>query len=319
VSEFKFLSSAEYLAQPQNAVAWLVEPLLSPGALLNIYGAPKAGKSRLALGLAIALSTGEPYWLEKFKLHEHGRILWLEMDNSPAEWVQVVKDAESEGWDLSNIHFADKNLAPWPMDMLNEEERHDLILREMVDRFLDVYGEMPILIVIDTIREIHSGDEDKSTIMRNVITRLQAAVHPIAILLVSHSRKGAGISSNRGESLGGDEDGGDGRVMDENRGSNYLTGKMQSVIRVTTNRTRTHGWFTAEGRSIGQERFKMVQKAPSYLWHATSDPVAECIQEVQKLHPEWSGRQVAADVAAQLSINPDAVRSALRRLESKRK
>lgn len=293
---------------PREQPAWLVEPLLSPGALMNIYGAPKAGKSRLGLGLAIAISTGEEKWLDKYVIHTPGPVLWLEADNSPPEWLQVLRDVAQEGHDISNIHFADRDWIPYPFDLLDEDAGHDEVLHDMIQAHVEAGWPPPVLIVIDTIREAHSGDENDSTAMRNVITRLQAVTYPAALLLISHSRKGGGLQAINGE---GDDH--DGRVMEENRGSNYLVGKMQTVVRVTTNRQRTHGFFTAEGRSIGQERFRMRQSSPSYLWHPDADPAHELAKTLAESNPDWSERRIARELAQIMKLEEEKARSIVRR------
>lgn len=306
MSEYDFIDGDDYIDMPREEEAWIVEPLWSPGALMNIYGAPKAGKSRLALGLAIAIANGEEKWLDRFPLHMAGPCLWLELDNSPAEWVQVLKDVREEGHDLSNISFTDRKHAPYPFDLLNEEADHASILEGMIKRFQDRKGCNPVAIFLDTIREAHSGDEDKSTVLRNVITNLQAVTGESGLCPISHSRKGGGLQAHA-------EDEDNARVMDENRGSNYLTGKMQTVVRVTTNRQRTHGYFTAEGRSIGQERLRMRQVAPSYLWVPDEDPSIELVKELRESNPEWSVRRIAKELAQIMNITEEKARSIVRR------
>jgi RecA-family ATPase len=312
VTEYTFIDGDEYIDLPRETAPWIVEPLLSPGALLNIYGSPKAGKSRLALGLAIAISTGQDKWLDKYPIHQAGPVLWIEIDNSPAEWVQVLKDVRNEGYDLSNISFTDRDHCPYPFDLLDPEMDHDKVLGGMIEEFRQRRGCDPVLIVVDTIREAHSGDEDKSTTLRNVITKLQGVCGNAAILLISHSRKGGGLQATAGGNDNDEESGAD-RVMDGNRGSNYLVGKMQTVVRVTTTRGRTHGYLTAEGRSIGQERFRMKQKAPSYLWHPDHDPAIELAYEMKQANPDWSERRLSKELAQIMKVTEEKARHIVRR------
>lgn len=307
VSNYRFINGEDYVNMPRAQQPWIIDRLLSPGALMNIYGQPKAGKSLLTLRLAIAVSTGEEMWLDKYAIHQHGPVLWVEADNSAYEWWNVTKLVKAEGYDLSNIHFADREHIPYPFDLLDEEADHAGILKAMIADFEEEGWGPPVLVVIDTIREVHSGDEDKSFIMRNVLTSLQAATYPAALILVSHSRKGGGLQAmNASEESEGD-------VMNENRGSNALVAKMQTVVRVTTNRQRTHGYFTAEGRSIGHERFRMKQLAPSYLWHPDDDPVVELAKTLLDSNPEWSERQVAREVASVMKLDVEKARSMVRR------
>ena len=319
MSDYRFVLGSEYNRLPRVAQPWIIEPLLSPGALLNIYGQPKAGKSRAALGLAMAVANGEPYWF-KFPVRTHGPVLWLEVDNSPAEWAEVTQTVEyGAGCDLSRVGFADRELAPYPFDLLDQEAAHDQLLKGMIERFREEWATDPVMIVIDTIREVHSGEEDSSTIMRNVITKLQAVTYPAALVLISHSRKGGGLQALQ-QHGGTDDADHEGDIMKEGRGSNYLAGKMQSVVRITTNRERTHGYFTAEGRSIGHERFRIVQKAPAYLWFEDLDPAVEMAQQMLATNPEASERahaKVLMQAFPDRFDNIDAARGVIRRVKAK--
>jgi RecA-family ATPase len=307
VSNYRFINGLDYLAMPRKQEPWIIEPLLSPGALLNIYGQPKAGKSLLTMGLAIAVSSGKELWLDKFPIRQHGPVLWLEADNSAYEWWNVIKLIAAEDNDISNIHFADREHIPYPFDLLDEEADHAGILQAMIEDFINEGWGQPVMVVIDTIREVHSGDEDKSFVTRNVLTALQAATYPAALVLVSHSRKGGGL-----QAMNGTEDS-EGDVMNENRGSNAFVAKMQSVIRVTTNRQRTHGYFTAEGRSIGHERFRIKQEPPAYLWKPDADPAQELVITLRESNPEWSERAIAKEVAQILKLKEETARSIVRK------
>lgn len=315
-TEFKFANGLDYIERPRPAKEWIVEPLLSPGALINIYGAPKAGKSRLGLSLAMAISSGQEYWLDRFKIHTHGPVLWLEVDNSPLEWVNVLKAVafgEGKAEELANVHFADRDNVPYPFDLLDEEGQHDVILAGMIEQFVAAVGERPVLIIIDTIRECHSGDENDSTALRNVITKIQAACGSYtAIGLISHSRKDGGLQAM----ISIDDDQGD-TLMDDNRGSNYLVGKMQTIIRVTCNQSKGYGYFTSRGREIGVIRFKMRQKPPAYLWYADSDPAGELVRDLRRANPDWSDRRIAKEVAEQMKMTEEAARSLTRRVGRK--
>src|SRR5439155_18507176 len=56
-----FTDMVDLLAEPQQAVAWLVEGLLPLGGLSLLAAKPKVGKSTLARNLALAVARGEPF------------------------------------------------------------------------------------------------------------------------------------------------------------------------------------------------------------------------------------------------------------------
>ena len=314
------LDGLSYVNRPQKVEPFVIAPLVSPGAFMNIYGHSKAGKSLLALGLAIDVSSpdGPDLWMEKYPIERRGPALWLEADNSATEWQNVVRLVHNEGFDISNIHFADQNMMPYPFDLLNPERREIMWLADQYKRIQDRWGYDAVISFFDTVREIHSGDEDKSNVMRNVLTAMQEARHiansESANTLISHSRKGGGVDQgHRGNNKMSQEDA-EGDVVSENRGSSAFAARMQGIIRVTTNRQRTHGFFTAGGRNIGYHRFRMKQTAPTYLWSVDVDPGVELVKELRETNPEWGVRQIAREVAQTLKWTDERARSLTRRV-----
>lgn len=311
------LDGLSYVMQPAKVEPYVVEPLVSPGAFMNIYGHSKAGKSLLAMGLAIDLSSpdGPDMWMERYPLRRRGPALWVEADNSAAEWQNVVRLIHNAGYDISNIFFADQDRIPYPFDLLSPERREILWLADQFKRVQDRWGVDPVMAFLDTIREIHSGDEDKSNVMRNVLTAIQEARHladsEAANTIISHSRKGGGLHPGH-QKVSQEESEGD--VISENRGSSAFAARMQGVIRVTTNRQRTHGFFTAGGRNIGYDRFRMKQTAPAYLWSVDVDPGVELVKDLRENNPEWSVRQIAREVANVLKMSEERARSLTRRV-----
>lgn len=315
---FGFECGVDYVSKPRPDLPWVIEPIVSPGAKFVIYGQPKAGKSLLMLGLAIAATGGqETHWMNRFPIHEPGRPwLWLEADNSPSEWVNVLKGVVAEGHDVSNIFFADRDMIPYPFDLLDPEGNHGDVLWDMVMKFTKSYGAPPACVVIDTMRAIHSGDEDKSSVIAEVLKQLTAAVKDVnaALGIIAHSRKGGGLQAMKGEAEtqeSFDNDTSD--VMSENRGSNAFVADMQTVIRVTANHQKGYGWFTAQGRNMGRSRIRMTQKPPSYLWHAEADPAMELILSLNSEQPDLSQRQIAKEVAQIMKLPEEKVRHMVRR------
>ncbi|MEW5987530.1 MAG: AAA family ATPase [Chloroflexota bacterium] len=78
--ELKPASLASLLSQPPPPLAWLIDNLLAPGHLLLLAGRPKTGKTWLALQLAHALDTGQPFLGLSTR---PGRLLYLALQDSP--------------------------------------------------------------------------------------------------------------------------------------------------------------------------------------------------------------------------------------------
>lgn len=310
--EYRFINGLDYIRQKEAAIPYIVEPLLSPGAVMNIFGQPKAGKSLLMMGLALAVANGEEKWMGEFSILKPGPVLWVEADNAPVEWQNVITAIANEGHDISNIHFADRRHLPYPFDVMDDDQGHDEILRVMIERFVDEWGEPPALIVGDTMREIYSGDENSSEVIRTVITKLSAACDPYALVLVSHASKyGSMAAMTKSGPAGEDEE--DGDIMRGNRGNSAFAAKMQTLIRVTQTRDLSHGFLTLQGRQIGRKRIKVRQKPPCYLWEKFDDPVVEFIKELREQNADWSVRQIAKEVARIMKLPEEKARSIVRR------
>lgn len=299
---FEFINGADYLDLSVADTPWIVEPVLSPGSAINIYGAPKVGKSLLALQLASAISSGKSHWL-RYPIRQHGPVLWFEADNPRPEWHKNVTQVSRGGYDLSGVFFADPDSMPYPFNMLDPE--HQLVLARMVQNCKDKWGVEPLLTVFDTWKELFQGDESSSDIAQRVVSGVTAAVRPSATCYISHSRKGmnasdtvGGHGGNRGGQPPASDEDKEGDILSENRGSNYLAGKMQSIIRLTRKSDRDWGYFTAVGRSIGHDRFRVEQIPEIYTWREQDgNETLELARALKESNPEITTRALAKELA----------------------
>jgi RecA-family ATPase len=238
VAASAFLSGDEYLSLPRDPEPWVIQHLIPVSGLTNVYGKPKAGKSFAALGMAHAISTGQPEWLG-FPVLKHGPVAYLQIDTPRGEWAGRVATMRTNGYDVSNMFVCDMLMSPYPFNVLLPE--HHTWLKDQLAEL------QPVVVFIDTIREAHGGDENDSTVMRNVVTSLVAACRPAAVVLLSHSRKDTLFTQNGGEDL-----------MSDARGSSYIAGRMDAVIKFTTNDKHATG-MAYKGRSAGNGKIKVSQ------------------------------------------------------------
>lgn len=198
-----FLSTPEYLDLPRNPESWIVEDILPTSGLLNIYGKPKSHKSFFALQIAQAIGDPKIPDILGFPIHQHGTVAYLQVDTPRGLWADRILR-----WFPNNqgILMADSQIVPYPFNILGSGFKW---LREAVDQA------KPSVVILDTLREIHVGDENDSAHMQLVVNSLVAATMPSACILLSHSRK------NMAE--GGLD------IMAENRGSGYVAGRCDAV------------------------------------------------------------------------------------------
>lgn len=236
--EFKRLD--EYLALPREPQPWIVKPIIPVGGLVNAYGKPKTGKSFLIMGMAQAVANGDETW-EGYEICQHGPVAYLQVDTPRPEWAKRIETVRelSQSDDIP-FYIADMWLIPkYPMDILDPNSEALQWLKDQMRRV------KPILVIVDTLREIHSGDEDSSTVMRNVITGIVGACMPEqgedrpspSIVFISHARKDA----SGWQMQDGQDD-----MMDQARGSSYVNGRMDNIIHVTPKTMRFKGRATGE-------------------------------------------------------------------------
>lgn len=299
--ETGFLPLEAYRAMPRDTETWLVEPIVNKGGQINIFGMPKrARKSYLALGLAWAVASGQEQWLG-FDVKAHGPVLYLQLDTADSIWSQRVFDVHDGGFDLSNVWFASTKTMPYPFDL----SEHEDILQETIEK---VPGN-PVMIVYDTGRSMHLGDENSSQDMTLFIQAIERVSGDMAKILITHDRKGS--TEDVQENV--EQESAD--LMRGNRGSNAVSGAMDTVIKMSPN-----GYMYYQGRACGEAhkklKFTHVYGEMGYMWEEDIDLAGEA-RWLLKKHQSATERQLARMLASAQGINEERARSIIRREKEK--
>ena len=154
-------------------VSFVVDDLLSQGLHL-LAGAPKIGKSWLALWLAVTVAKGESIWGMGVK---QGTTLYLCLEDSTLRiqnrLFEITEDAPA------SVHFSTNS------DTLGKG------LEEQLCAFLSEHPDT-VLVIIDTLQMIRGTGYDNTYANDyrdlSVLKRI-ADAHGIAILLIHHLRK----------------------------------------------------------------------------------------------------------------------------------
>jgi len=284
---FLFMSTivtgADYLDLPRDPESWLVENLLPTGGSMLLFGDPKVGKSFAALQLSIALSQGHD-WLG-FPVPNVARVVYIQLDTPRTLWADRVQALRDAGHGTDSVYFADREtLDCFPFDVLNPEH-FAMLTRSLHDI-------NPGAVIIDTLREAHSGDENNSTAMQNVISRIDAAVKPAAMILISHARKG---SPEFGYNL-----------INDNRGSNYIVGRMDSIVRFS------HSSMRCSSRTLEEHSVKL-ERIDDGTWILAADPIESEAEILIQSNPQTSLRELARMLAKKVDRSESACRAYLRR------
>lgn len=264
----------EYLKLDRGPNQWLVEHILPVGGLLNLYGKPKIGKSYLGLGLALAVSNGGKFLDQDVKTT--GRVLYVQVDTPRGIWASRLESiGTGKLWD--NIFFADSSIVPYPFNILGDGK--DWLLGEVIRI-------EPQLVILDTIREAHSGDENDSGVMRNVLASLVVACNGRALCILSHARK---------EHADASQD-----LMTENRGSNYVSGRADCIMRLTKK------YIIYQGRTIEEQKLKMKQ-GPTGLWEIDGE-IKEMALYAASLPSDMKEKDRTLAIAKQFKMSESTVR-----------
>ena len=279
------VSGPDYLLLPRSPQTWLIEPLLPIGGSLLLYGDAKVGKSFAALQLASAIATGNE-WLG-FSIPKCSSCCYIQLDTPRSLWASRVATLDAGGLPISQLWFADREtLNAWPFDILDDS--HQVLLAESLSTL------NPSCVIIDTIREAHSGDENESTAMQQVIARLSAAVKPAALILISHSRKS---NPEHGYDL-----------MNDNRGSNYIVGRMDAIVRMS------HTTIRVSGRAIDEQSIP-IERMDNGLWKLAFDPLESQATSLITSSPGMPVREMARILHTMVPAKSEvACRAYLRRM-----
>ena len=167
--------TAEQLQRaPYSLVPFLVDELI-PEGLHILAGAPKIGKSWLALWLCLCVAQGQPLW--NFAVTQ-GEVLYLSLEDS-------YRRIQSRLFDLTDdapqtLHFA----------ILADTLKHGL--EQQIEQFLTEHPATK-LVVIDTLQRVRNAGSDSNLYANDyqeigLLKKLADKRH-IAILLIHHLRK----------------------------------------------------------------------------------------------------------------------------------
>jgi hypothetical protein len=211
---------------------------------MAIGGAPKTGKSFTALGMAVAIANPKIATFWDQPVVKHGPVLYLQVDTPREEWAGRIDRIRQLG--IDDVYWTDANLVPYPLTVTDPAIKFHL--HEKIKEL------KPVMVVIDTLREVHNEDENDATAMKQVIQGLVEVTKGTGttLLLVAHTRKEG--QKKRGEQYDDDPIG-------DLRGSNYIAGRCDVVSKQTADRR-----FVCVGRSIGGKTFYLEQEPATLLW-----------------------------------------------------
>jgi len=174
-----------------------VYPIIAESESVVMFAEPKAGKTAIALTLALNLACGFD-WGE-FKITEPGPSLYFAMEGTRAVKLRIAawrKHQQDEGVDLPKevpLYVAEGASAFYKEDAKREHVKkivyHDKLCREH-------YGHPLKLIVIDTLTRAMTGGDQNSAEdtaqLFDIVPLLRASNIKANVLFIHHKARGAG-------------------------------------------------------------------------------------------------------------------------------
>lgn len=271
------LNGEQFLATPAKKREWLLKPLIPKKGIVNFYGKPKTGKSFAAFGVGLAIANGDPEW-NGFPVETQANVLTLQIDTPEGELYERIESVKKGGYNMERMFFADMSIAPYPFNILVPQ--HSTWLEQQI-KFSDAK-----LVIIDTLREAHEEDENDSKMMKKVINMLVKVAHAndAATILISHSRK-----DSQHNQMGAASD-----LMDEGRGSSYVSGRMDTIVRFTGKGKPTRGHMEYRGRAKDAQGKIPIEQDPDTGLMWTNQDHARLEAITMKVMKENAGLSVNA-------------------------
>ena len=234
------INAEELLSYPLPPIRFIIDGLL-PQGLHILAGAPKIGKSWLALALCLCVSKGEPLWSFTTKPCS---VLYLCLEDSYQRIRCRLLDLTEDAPDT--LHFS-----------IIAEQLHSG-LEQQIERFLSEHPDTG-LVVIDTLQRVRgSGDSGNpyANDYRDIgALKALADKHRIAILLVHHIRK-----------LKSDD------PMDMISGTNGISGATDTnFVLMKTSRNKSVAILYCTGRDIEYRELNLEFDSETHFWNLLSD------------------------------------------------
>lgn len=182
MTNLKTIDAETLLSQPMRQPLFLVDGLLAPG-LYILAGAPKVGKSLLALWLCTRIVSGKLVW--KFAVRS-ATVLYLCLEDDRQRIQNRLSEmVGSEPDDFSSLHFSTE------AQMLTRPNRggDTRLLRQLLE-FTERHPDTR-LIIIDTLQKVRTAADVSYGCDYNDLSLLKrfADHHHLTVLVIHHLRK----------------------------------------------------------------------------------------------------------------------------------
>lgn len=193
----------EWFNRPVNN-DWILDPLLRRGELAFLYGAPKSGKTFLAVDMLMAVATGGNWCGQRYVGHQPLNVV-LAIGEGHHGLKGRIESALIK-WETTTAAIGDKlRIVPIVPQLYPDAPNP----QKNAERFIEAVMNSPVrpdLVVIDTYaRAILGADENSNKDASLILDTLQVIQESLrcAILVIHHANKGMGELRGASAILGG--------------------------------------------------------------------------------------------------------------------
>lgn len=252
----KFIENAKELMETElPETNWIVPNLISDGATI-FAGAPKQGKSWLALGVSLAVASGG-HALGKIPV-EAGDVLHLALEDGKKRMQKRLRGMLKGGLVPERLHLAYK------FPLVNEGGL------ELIEEWLIDHPEAR-LIVVDTLKRLRPVVRSKRNqydVDYEAVSGLNdlAQRYGVAILIVTHTKK---------------EDGEEIDWFNSISGSLGLTGAVDAAMLLRRPRNQVQGSLSVSGRDTGEKALAVQFDGTIDGWRMLGEAISDKAQKVK--------------------------------------
>jgi DNA-binding transcriptional ArsR family regulator len=288
------------LAAAAAPVHWAFEDFIVEGDQVMIAGAPKSGKSWLALQLALAAAAGGRFlrWKASRKL----KTLYINLEVGPQMWARRVMKQIGPPANIPaySSFFTRSDLRTF--DIMDPVQR-----RQLADMIKNGGYEF---VVIDVLSRCHYADENDNGIMKQVLVSLRAMCGNATHVVVHHARKpppgsefvNLGTSSIRGASaIAGEVDMAMSLVVRGGQGARYS--------------------LTIAARNVAEPDELLLDRNDEDMLYfeqvGDSNRLEDVVRTAFRNRAELSRADMQQAIAEGLGVTPDSARRHIREAESR--
>lgn len=197
-----FKSASAFAGVPVPPREWHVQDLIPHKNVTLLSGDGGVGKSLLALQLAVA-AAADSQWIGH-DVKRPGPVFYLSAEDDDDELHRRLADiAKSQGLDfadLGNLHIR-STVGEESLLATFNRKTGKIVHTDLFRRLADALTKKPALLVLDTLANLHTGEEVSRTVAQQFINAMRALAieHECAVLLLMHPSL-SGMASGSGTS-----------------------------------------------------------------------------------------------------------------------